>query len=43
METLPRIIVGSADGAMLLVAPVPGAEKGAVGEGAVEDIKIITA
>ena len=35
-ETLPRIVVGSADGAMLLVAPVPGAEKGAVGEGAVE-------
>lgn len=35
-ETLPRIVVGSADGAMLLVAPVPGAERGAVGEGAVE-------
>ncbi len=36
-ETLPRIVVGSADGAMLLVAIVPGVGEGAVGEGAVEE------
>jgi hypothetical protein len=35
-ETLPRIVVGSADGAMLLVAIVAGAEESAVGESAVE-------
>ena len=35
-ETVPRIVVGSADGAMLLVAIVAGAEEGTVGEGTVE-------